>query len=103
MDDLTAWSILVGTVAPLVIAVAQRPGWSNTARVAISVIFCTVAGAVTAVLDGTITPGPLTFSSVLHGSVAVIAAAQVTYRAFWKPTGVTDSIERATSPADTLR
>lgn len=99
MDDLTAWGILVGTVAPLVIAVVQRPGWSDTARVMVSVLFCTIVGAGTAVLDGTISSGPITFSSVLHGAVAVILAAQVAYRNFWKPMGTAEAIERATSPA----
>ena len=103
MDDLTAWGILVGMAAPLVIAIVQRPGWSNTSRVVVSVLFCAVAGGVTAVLDGTISGVPVTFSGVVQTAVAVILAAQVAYRNWWKPMGTTDVIEAATSPASDTR
>lgn len=101
MDDLTTWSLLVGTVAPLAIAVAQRPRWSNTARSVISILFCAVAGLGTAYLDGSLVMGkPLTFSAVIHSVLATTLAAQVTYRNVWKPTGVARAIEQATSPSD---
>jgi hypothetical protein len=101
MDDLTTWAALVGTLAPLVIAIVQRPGWSDAQRTLVSVIFCLVAGVGTAYLEGSLTSVDVTARGVFHAALAVVFSAQVAYRSFWKPAGVSGAIESATSPTTT--
>jgi hypothetical protein len=93
MSDLEMWSAVVAFFLPLVIAVAQRPSLSGTARVVIMVVFCAIAALVTTWLQG-----DLNWSRWFHSLLIVTIATIAFYRGMWKQTGTTHQVEKATSP-----
>lgn len=100
MDTLTSWSLLIGALLPPVIAIIQRPGWSNAARSIVTVLICAVVGGLTAFVEGDLKISELTFGSIVGAAGVILIAAQTTHRNFWKPTGVSGAVEQATSPSD---
>lgn len=92
MNDLTMWSLLVGTLLPLVVSVVQQPRWPDWLRALVTVAICIAVGAGTAFLEGN-----LTGRTWLSSALVVLVAALATYKGFWKQTGVTDKIESQTS------
>lgn len=93
MTDAQMWALLVGFAAPLLVAVVQRPGWSEGLRALVTAGFSVVAGTGTVWLTGSM-DGRSVISSILLVLVTSIAA----YKGLWKPTGVAPKIETATSP-----
>jgi small basic protein len=93
MNNLTMWSLLVGFAAPLVISIAQRPSWTQGARVAIMVVSCVVIGGGTAYFNDQFN-GKDVVSSVL----IVLVTAISTYKGLWKPSGIAPKIEVVTTP-----
>lgn len=92
MDNLTMWSLLVGTLLPMLVAVVQQPRWPNWLRAVVTVLVSLVVGAVTTYLEG-----GLTLDDWVGASLTILVAALATWRNFWKPVGVTDAIERRTA------
>ena len=90
--DTAALLAGAGALAPILVAVITRAGWSATAKrwAAISVS-ATLTGLVWA-----LTRYPESVSAILGELGGVIAAAQITYAAL-KPTGLIDLIESATN------
>ncbi len=104
-DPITAqiviWAVALGGLVPLLTSVALQPTWPKPARVSASVAASAIAGAVAAVAAG---GGHLDLStppSIVAAVLLSITTAQATYRGIWKPSGVTDAIEKATSPTPT--
>jgi hypothetical protein len=96
-NNVEMWSFLVGALLPPLIAIVQQPGWSTKMRAAITVVTCIGAAAITTWL----TTG-FSFDADLVGSILrTIVAAQATYLAFWKKTGLTGAIEDKTSGVQT--
>lgn len=93
MNDLQMWSLVVGTLAPTLIAVLQQPWWPKWARTLVTALFCLVAGGVTAWLNG-----ELSGRGAVTAVLLVLVAALATYRSLWKPSGITNVIEIATTP-----
>lgn len=93
MDNLTMWSLVVGTLLPMLVAVIQQPRWPDWFRAIVTVVVCLLVGAVTAYLEG-----GLNLQDWVSSALVILVAALATFRGFWKPTGVADSIESATSP-----
>jgi hypothetical protein len=92
VDDLTMWSLVVGALLPVLVAVVQQARWPDWLRAVVTAVSCLVAGAVTAWLAGDMT-GKTFVSSVL----TVLVTALATYQGFWKRTGVAPAVERVTS------
>ena len=99
-DVLTTWALVLGVLLPPVIAVVQRPGWSNGARSVVTVLICTVVGTMTAWLSGDLSLPGHSVQEILGAIAVVIVAAQTTHRNFWKTTGISGAVESATSPAE---
>jgi len=95
MDDLTMWSLIVGTLAPLVIALVQQPKWSTRTRTVVGFVGALILGTGTAFFQGDFTGRNIT-SSVL----IVLVASLSTYKHLWTPAGVAPAVEGATSPTD---
>lgn len=93
MNDLEMWSLLVGAVMPLVVAVAQQPKWTEKTRAIVALVACLAAGGVTAWLSG-----DLNAKGVTSAVLTVLVAALATYKGFWKPTGFAPAVEVRTSP-----
>lgn len=96
MTDAAMWALIVGFLSPLVIAVVQRPEWKDWARALVTFVYCLIAGAVTAYLNGAM-EGRSLVSTILLVFVVAIAA----YRGLWKDVGA-PQIEAATSPRHLL-
>lgn len=87
-----AMGLLLGVISPLGIAVVQQTYWSKAVKQAVLVVVSLVLGVVTVAASGQFNPGDLVTTFVL-----VLVAAQVAYKAAWKPSGVTAKIESATT------
>ena len=89
---LVQWSALVGALLPTVVALINQPRWPSWARAIMTALTCAAAGAVTAAAAG-----EFTGRTWLESAGVVFAAALATYHAWWKPSGVTGAIEKATA------
>jgi hypothetical protein len=94
MTTLQVWSLIIGTLAPIVIAWIQQPKWPDWLRAVVTAVFCLVVGFGNVWLNG-----DLTKASDWVGAVGLVFMAAITaYKGFWKPTGIADKMESATSP-----
>ena len=86
-----SWSLLVGALLPLAVAVVNRKSWPRWAKALCSIVCCVLAAAGTVWLAG---------SFNVHdwaGTLAVVAAAA--YSSFhwvWQQAGVTQAVEAKT-------
>jgi len=87
--------IIVGSITPLLTSLVQQPTWAKNVRVAVSVVVSAVVGTVLAVADGQITNA----GEALPVILAVWTSAEAFYQKMWKNAGITDAIERASSPS----
>jgi len=90
--SLVELSALIGALLPTVVAVVNQPRWPAWARAIATVLVCVAAGAASAAAAG-----ELTGKTWLEAAGVVFAAALTTYHAWWKPSGITNAIEDATS------
>lgn len=93
MTDSQMWSLIVGFLAPLLVAVVERPGWPKWLRTVVAAGFSIAAGTGTVWLTGNL-DGRSVVTSILLVAVTSMAA----YKGLWKPASVTLRIEAATSP-----
>lgn len=91
MTNLQMWSLIVGTLLPLVVAVVQRRTWPDWLRSAIMVAVSALAAAGTAYFQG-----DLTGRRFVEAGLVIIVATIATYQGLWKPTGVAPAIEAKT-------
>jgi hypothetical protein len=94
MSQVEAWTLLVGAIVPVLVAVVNQPGWNATVRRIVAVGVSLVIGLGTVVAQGLADFSP---AGALVTIAAVVGAAQAAYALIWKPSGTTDSVERATS------
>lgn len=93
MSDLAMWSLIVGFFLPIAVAVIMRRTWSDAVKAVVTFVACGVAAAGTAFFQGDFT-GRRFVSALLLVFVGTI----VSFKGWWKPTGVAPSIEESTSP-----
>lgn len=94
MTNLQMWSLLVGFLAPPLIAIVQQPKWGAGLRSVVTVIMCLIFGGATAYFEGS---GD---SSDRVGAVLLVTVAAMTfYKRFWTPTKIAPKLEAATSPS----
>lgn len=93
---------LMATVLPLVISVVQRPTWSNQARTLAAFALTLLFVAVTQVAFIATRDTPNTWQSWLQYLLFCVALTATSYVAYWKPSGVAEMVEAATSPTATL-
>jgi len=86
------WRILVGFLMPLVIAAINQRTWRSQIKAAVMFGASVVVAAITLFFQGGVdwTDYPRAF-------LLIFTTAQLGYLAWWKPSGVTDAIETATS------
>lgn len=97
MDDLTMWSLVVGTLLPPLISVIQQPTWPDWVRAVATAAIALVVGGLTAYFTG-----DLEGKTLVSSFLVVLVAAITTYKGFWKPTSVSPRIEAATSGSKTV-
>lgn len=82
-----------GIVVPLILAVINGVAWPSSVKALVSAVVSLGIGAGLGYLmdmRGT--------EALLTSAVAVYLTVQVTYGGFYKPTGITDSVERSIAP-----
>lgn len=94
MDKLQLWSLVSGSLVPLVLAVIQQPKWSDQIRSLVTFAFSLLVGFLNVWLNGDLSKAADWTSAIL----IVLIAAVSTYKGFWKPSTIAPKIEYATSP-----
>lgn len=97
-NDLLMWTLLIGALLPVAIAVPNQTQWSRTAKGIVTLLICVLVGAGTAYFNGAFS-GRGIISCVL----VVAVMALFTYQTFWKPSGIAPAIEGATTPGPSTR
>lgn len=90
---LVGWGALIGTLAPLFIAIVQQPRWTGSTRVVVSIIASAILGFGTAAAAGDLSSP----KEIGTAALAVLLATMTTYRNIWKPSGIASAIETKTS------
>lgn len=88
------WALAVGFFSPPIISVIQQSRWNARRQSLVAFGFYLVVAAVTAWFAGLFSIGDIGRLALL-----VFLSAGTSYKALWKPTGVSPAIEAATSPA----
>lgn len=96
MPELTIAGIL-GFLAPLLVAIVNQPKMSPLVRRIIAIVVSVVLALVAMLISGTFIV-PTDPRGIGITILAVIGIAQIAYGLVWKPAGLTDQLEAATSP-----
>lgn len=94
MSNLEMWALVVGFLLPPVLSIVMQTGWSEAVQSVVAFLGCALAGAGTAYFQG-----DLTGRRFVEAGLVVLVTAIATYKGFWKPTRISPTIEKATSPA----
>ena len=92
MSHLAQLSAAVGFLLPLLLAVIQQTHWSRGVQSIVAAVACVIAAVITAAVNGDLDP-----HSLVTSLTVIYTLSQVTYRNFWKPTGVAPKIEANTT------
>lgn len=98
LNDRELWAAVSTLVLPLIIAVVQRPTWSDRARavVAFVAVFVWTCLGVLYVGDGV--PQSVDYHTVMRLLLTNFLVSWATYSALYKPTGIAQRIEAMSSP-----
>jgi hypothetical protein len=96
MSNLQLISAFIGLVMPLVVSVINQEHWSSPVKGLVAVLVSLVASVVT-----TWAQGGLHSHSLASSFLIIFGATLATYRVFWKPTGISDKVETATTAKKT--
>lgn len=97
LSPAEAWAVLLGLVTPLLASVINQPRWSAAQRRVFSIVTAVLVGVVNLLVQGGFDITTLTWANALSSLVLLIGASQAAYTFLWKPTGVADKVEQATS------
>lgn len=86
------WTILVGFLMPILVALVNQTHWSKPLRAIVSFAICIVVAIADVLIQGNWNGHDLTRTLVL-----VAFVAYTSYTLFWKPSAIAPSIEAATS------
>lgn len=92
MTNSELWPLMVGVVMPIIVALVVQTQWGSCAKSIVAVLICSLGGYGTAYFTG-----QLDGKDVARDIMLVIIATKTFYSAFWKPTGICDVIENATT------
>jgi hypothetical protein len=93
LDTPALWALAVGFFSPPVISTIQQSRWSTRTQSLVAFAFYLVVAAVTAYVLGLFAIG-----DIFRLALLIFLAAGTSYKALWKPTGISPAIERLTSP-----
>lgn len=103
MSSVQAWSMLLGIITPFVVSVVKNPKWTAGRKRVVSVVIAAAIGTMNVLVSGAISNwADYTLQGVLVNLALVVGSGQAAYALLWKPTGVTDKVEVATSPNNVL-
>jgi hypothetical protein len=91
-SNLAMWSLIIGFINPVVIALIQQPTWTPKIRAVVAFIFSALVAIPTAYFTG-----DLEGKSYVTAALLIAVSAMTSYKSFWRPTGVAPTLEVATS------
>lgn len=94
MTNAEMWALLVGFFLPLAVSVVVQPRWPSHVKAIVTFLLCVVA-AIGTVWTQDVDVGGQTLTKAI---LTVLVGAVTGYRGLWKPTGVAEAVESATSP-----
>ena len=92
LNDAALWSLVIGSLLPMVIAFFQQPQWSDQVRSIVTPIVCVVVAVATVWING-----QFDTANLVRTFLIIFLSAQLTYRTYWRPSGITKAIEDRTS------
>ena len=92
MSNLEMWALIVGFLLPPALSFVMQSGWSQRLQAIVAFAACAIAGAGTAYFQG-----ELTGERFVEAGLVILVATIATYKGFWKPTGISPSIEVKTN------
>lgn len=92
LDNAALFALVVGFVTPPVVSLLQQQTWSARTKALVAFAFYLLIAAITAYFAGL-----FTLPDVGRLWLLIFLSASTSYRNFWKPTGVSPAIEKATS------
>lgn len=91
-QNLLMWNAIVAAGLPMLLAIIQQPTFPRATRAVITLAACIVGGLATAFFNG-----QWHSEDIITSVLTIFAATLAFHTAFFKPTGITDAIENATS------
>lgn len=97
LSNSELWTVVAGTLLPLVVALVNRPKWSDGVRSGVMVLAVLVVTTVGEFFTGRMTqPGSLT--EWVRSAFVIFVLTVTSYQFVWKKMGVAPRIEAATAP-----
>lgn len=91
-SNLTMWAGIVGFLMPIVISIIKQSGWSDAAKSVLAFACCLAAAVGTAYFSGNFIGQDVVTCFLITFTIAIGS-----YYGFYKPTGISGAIEKATS------
>lgn len=101
IDPNASWALILGAFTPFIISVVNNPHYTKRARQAIAVGVSVLVGIIVVVIGGTVLDWTLSLPNILFIIAGIVGASQAFYAVIWKPSGITDKVEVATTPKNT--
>lgn len=92
LTDAQLWAAALGYLLPPVIAIVNQPRWSGPLKALLALLVAAADGLGSAYFTSEFT-GKSIVTCILTGAIAI----GVAYHTLWKPSGIVDTIEHATS------
>ena len=92
MNEPEAWAIIVGTMAPMVVALIKQQGWLKEVNAILSFLVCLGIGYGNCYFQGVYDSKSLVVCMAL-----TMAAAFTAFKMFYQPTGLDTLITNSTS------
>ena len=92
MSNLQLTSAFVGFIVPLIVSFVNQSHWKPQYKGIVAIAVSALAAFITSWAAG-----DLHGKSFATSFLIVLGATLTTYRVFWKPTGIADSVESATT------
>ncbi|MCD7100441.1 hypothetical protein [Pseudoclavibacter sp. 13-3] len=94
MSQIALIAPVLGSLAPIVQALLQRPEWSSRAKVILAVVFSVVLGTVTAMTSGQLDGLDWSSAGTWLGAVALVFASSQAAFVAWQKTGAFTAAEQ---------
>lgn len=101
MSQIALIAPVLGSLAPIVQALLQRPDWSSRVKVAVAVVFSVVLGTVAAVTSGQLDGVDWSSAGTWLGAVALVFASSQAAFVAWQKTGTFTAAEQVGAKAVT--
>lgn len=92
MSNLEMWSLVVGFLLPILIAVIQQEAWPSWLRSVTMFVICLIAAAGTVYFQGR-----FDLQDYVTSALLIVVTAIGTYKGIWQPTGIAPALEHVTT------